>query len=673
MKRLTKYMLFFVVAFSIASCGKYGYDFEDGYQTGDPTGEDNRDTNMNYVDRSLYDRARIYPGMVGANVRRIPDTTIMLDLNFKWVKSSDLRVNVAPSPLYSTGLYAAAGENIRITVPAGVLGLTVQVGAHRDNLTGKDPLRRDPIIYTVKELFPGDNYVRNPYGGIIWIQASIAQTQPVALKVANAVRTSDFIRGVTDQATWLKDVEANDVPWLELRAERTIFTVPREYVLRYKDNLNVEAILSVWNEIYEKDYYDWMGLKNIPNDGNVNLKDLYPQLPERGVLDIQPSAGYAHNGFPWVAQQDAHWFLMFSSYDYFAGSMNSGEGAWGTFHEIGHNYQQPSVWSWDGLGETTNNLFVFKTANRMGNPAIANHPALRGAFDSALEYVQSTGSKNFANPGAPWTSDGNIPFFKLTPFLQIFNKVEGKNGESGWDFMPFLYTKARHSNMVVGLNQAKIDFFYRTLCEFTGQDYFRFFNAWGIGLSNIARREMRETYPPMDKQVWTYHPLDDTGGEGTLSSKYDLANSLFTYTSNFPPHPSGTDGGGYAVLNDGAYGTVAAPNNTFFHTCWSGCGSVPVPFIMYMDLGGLEAFKGLYYGNRANSDATVPRMAIAISNDNVNWQEIGDFPNLPNTRPGRIEIEFDQVYEARYVRVTFPQLASNGHIMLSELGLFYDN
>src|SRR5690606_33655787 len=106
MKRLTKYMLFFVVAFSIASCGKYGYDFEDGYLTGESSGEDNRDSKMNYVDRSLYDRARIYPDMVGANVRRIPDTAIMLDLNFKWVKSSDLRVTVAPAPLYSTGLDA---------------------------------------------------------------------------------------------------------------------------------------------------------------------------------------------------------------------------------------------------------------------------------------------------------------------------------------------------------------------------------------------------------------------------------------------------------------------------------------------------------------------------------------------------------------------------------------
>ncbi|NGM61613.1 hypothetical protein G5B30_06745 [Sphingobacterium sp. SGG-5] len=671
MKRYLRFLVLSIGIITVVSCGRYGYEFADGYQQGDADGKTPPDNDMTFVDRSLIDRARIYPGLVGENVRRIPDTTIMLDLDFKWIKSIDLRVQVTPTPILSTGLYAAAGENIRITVPNGVLGLTVQVGAHRDNLTGKDPLRRDPIIYTVKELFPGDNYVRNPYGGIIWIHAALSRSQPVALKISNAVRTSDFIRGVTDQDQWLADVEANDVPWLELRSERTIFAVPREYVIRYKDRLSVDKILATWNEIYEKDYYDWMGLQ--PNVTGDDLRDSYPQLPERGVLDIQPSAGYAHSGFPWVAQQDMHWFLMFSSYDYFVGSINTGEGAWGTFHEIGHNYQQPSIWSWGGLGETTNNLFVFKTANRYGNPAIANHPALQGAFTKALAFAAYNNAKNFANPGSDWTDDGTVPFFKLTPFLQIFNKVKGKNNEPGWDFMPFLYTKARHSKTVFVLDQAKIDFFYRTLCEFTGKDYFRFFNAWGIGLSTLARREMRNTYDPMDQQIWTYNPLTNTGGDGALGSKYDLNGSLFQYSANFPAATQTGDNGGFAVLNDGAYGTVDAPGGTYFHTCYSGCGAVPVPFIIDIDLSGVEAFKGIYYGNRANSGSTVPRMIVSISNDNHTWTEIADFTNLPTTRPGRIERAFSQVYEARYVRVTFPQLASNGHIMLSELGLFYDN
>jgi len=670
MKRLFKYLFVSVVVMALASCDKYGYDVEDGYQKGDDSGEEVPDTDMSYVDRSLYDRARIYPGLVGDGVRRIADTTVMLDLNFKWVKTSDLRVSVTPSPLFSTGLYAAAGENIRITVPQGVVGLTVQVGAHRDNLTGKDPLRRDPILYTVKELFPGDNYIRNPYGGLIWIQAALSRTEPVPLKISNAVRTSDFIQGTSNQTTWLADVEANNVPWLELRSKRVIFTVPREYVLRYKDRLSVDQILATWNEIYEKDYYDWMGLK--PNVTGNDLKDSYPQLPERGVLDIQPSVGYAHSGFPWVAQQDMHWFLMFSSYDYFTGTINTGEGAWGAFHEIGHNYQQGSVWSWDGLGETTNNLFVFKAANRLNNPAVANHPALQNAFTKGVAYATSNDAKNFANPGDQWATSDNMPFFKLTPFLQIFNKVEGKNGEPGWDFMPFLYTRARHANTGFALNQAKIDFFYRTLCEYTGKDYFRFFNAWGIGLSTLVRREMRNTYDPIDKQIWTYNPLTNTGGEEPLGSKYDLNNSLFGWTSSYPAHASGGDGGGFPALYQFGF---ASGSGQYFHTDWS--SSAPtLPFSITMDLKGVEAFKGLYYGNRDHS-MTNKRMRIYWSNTNngVDWSLIGDFDDLPTTRAARIEIPFSQVYEARFVKVEFPEAnrAGNTHVALTELGLFYDN
>src|SRR5690606_37454864 len=151
----------------------------------------------------------------------------------------------------------------------------------------------------------------------------------------------DFIHGVSDQEEWLAEVEATEVPWLELRAKHTIFSVPRSLVLRYRDLLTVDASLSEWNESYAKDYYDWMGL----TDGHPDVTHAYPELPERCVLDIQPSVGYAHSGFPWVAQQDQYWFLSF------ARSVLLSGGAWGTYHEIGHNYQQTRAWSWSALGE----------------------------------------------------------------------------------------------------------------------------------------------------------------------------------------------------------------------------------------------------------------------------------------------------------------------------------
>lgn len=658
MNRNFLYILSFMAIMS--SCGKYGYEFEHGYQSSDSTGT-GKDTSMSYVDLTMIDKARVYPGLVGANVKRIADTTINLPLNFRWIRSYDLKVNVTPQPLFSTGLYAPAGENIRIVVPEGIIGLTAQIGAHTDDLTGKDPLRRQPVIYTVKELLPGENYIRNPFGGLLWIRAALSNSTEVPIKVSGAVRSPDFIHGVTSQADWIADVEANEVPWLEVRTKRTIFTIPRNLVIRFKNQLKVAEILEEWNIIYEKDYYDWMGL----TEGNPDSKNAYPELPERGVLDIQPSVGYAHNGFPWVAQQDQHWFFMFTNYDYLMGTFGQGEGAWGTFHEIGHNYQQTSAWSWSALGETSNNLFVFKAADRYNNPNIASHPALQGAFTQAITFASSNSAKNFNSLSE--LDEGVRPFFRLTPFLQIFNKVVGKNGERGWDFMTYVYKSSRNSNLSFALDQAKIDFFYRSLCDFTGKDYARFFSAWGIPVSNIARREMRNKYDAMDKALWTYNPLTKTGGDGAIGSKYDLNSALFTYTVNVATQSG--DGNGIPALNDGNL-------STYWHSCYSGCGNLPtvLPVIIDIDLKGIEAFKGLYYANR-NHSMTNKRIKISISNDKTVWTLLEDRDNLPDTKQQRIEIEFDQLREARYVRVEFPEnnRSGNQYVALGELGLFYDN
>lgn len=642
----------------LTSCGKYGYDFEDGYQVGDESGS-GKDSTMSYIDKTMYDKARIYPGMVGDNVKRIQDTSVTLPLNFRLVNRNDLKVNSAPGAIFSTGLYAPAGENIKINVPEGVLGITAQIGVHMDDLSGVDPLRRQPIIYTVKELTKGDNYIRNPFGGTIWIKASISQSGPTALRFSGAVRSPDYIHGVTDHNAWIKDVESTEVPWLELRAKRVIFSVPRSFVLNSKSRLDVGKALAEWNTVYEKDYYEWMGLR----EGNTDRKNAFPELPERGVLDIQPRVGYAHSsggdGIPWVATQDQYWFDTFTNYDNIAGEL----GAWGTYHEIGHNYQQGQAWSWSALGETTNNLFVFKAAQRYNNLNVATHPSLEENFRKGVEYTRSTGTKNFNVLSE--IPEGGRPFFRLLPFLQIFNKSKGKNGEPGWDFMTYVYTQARNSNISFALDQAKIDFFYRSLCDFTGLDYARFFSSWGIPVSNAARREMRTKYDPLDKALWTYNPSTNTGGEDALPTKYDLSNMLFTYKPN-----------AQTATNEGAANTLAALNDgnfvTFWHTCWSGCPVPTLPVQIDVDLKGVEAYKGFYYGNR-NHSMYNKHIRLYKSNDGENWTLLGDYPNQPDVRGQRIEIPFDQIHESRYIRVEFPSYGNNSsHVAVSEIGLFYD-
>lgn len=672
MKRTIKILGFVFSLLLITACGKYGYDFVDGYQEGDMDPSPiETDTTMYVADKSLYHRARIYPGLVGENVRRITDTTITFDMDYVYVKSSDLKVNVTPPPIFSTGLYAPAGENIKITVPAGVVGLTAQIGVHMDNLTGKDPLRRDPIIYTRKELFPGVNYIKNLYGGTLWLLTNNSRSAPVALQFAGAVRSPDFILGESNVEDWLAEVEARQVPWLEVRSPRVIFSIPRNMVVNYRDDASkVQGALTEWNEIYEKDFYDWMGL-----DANTtDLRNRYPDLAERAVLDIQPSVGYAHNGNPWVAQADRHWFRMFVDRDYILNPENLGEVSWGAFHELGHNYQQGGTWSWNGLGETTNNLFIWKAANRLNRLAIANHPSIPGAFEIGLEYAAKTGSKNIITDTE--TTTGSHPFVKILLFLQIYNKAVGANGESGWDFMPYIYKKARTTDFSFALDEAKRDFFYRALCEFTGRDYQRFCKAWGIQISALARREMSALYPPLEKAIWTYNPLDDTGGEDDLPTKFDLDRDDWTVVASSVATGEGDLGGAAEFLLDG---------NT--QSFWMSNVNNQPPHNVTFTMSFPEEVKGFYIMARQAGGNIPARIKIEVSTDGISYRQLTDadlkegtrllsspLPNSGTERYGRIEFTLKNAEFYKSFRYVFEGTSQAGShfVGVAEAGAFFD-
>lgn len=679
---MNKRNIFFATLFGVVilmtSCGKDGYDFKDGYQKGDDQESPIlTDTTLGKVDKSLYNRARIYPGLVGDNVKRITDTTITLLFDRKYLTTDHLKVKSTPVPIYSTSLYAPAGEMVRITVPEGIIGLTAQIGVHTDNIAGKDAPRRDNIIYTTKELFPGVNYVGNLYGGTIWIHSSFLSTAPVNLKVANAAKATDFVLGKMTVEAWKKEVLANDVPWMDLIGKRTAFSVPRSLVLQFIQAGRLDQVdeaLKLWDASYEKDYYNWMGLS--PNAANPINR--YPTLWERGVMDIHPSLGYAHNGNPWIMQEDEYWLDELTN----PNTIKKGT-SWGTFHEVGHNYQASRSWSWSDLGETTNNLFIFNAARNRGetNRTIF-HPALATAIPNAIKYAQSTGTKSFANfPVGFGIDKDNEAFARITPFLQIFDKVKGKNGESGWDFFPYIYSKARNENFETSLEQAKRDYFYRQLCHFAGVDFDRFFNAWGIPVSASAKREIRNAYAPMKTSLWEYNPLTYTGGDKPLPSRYDLDRTSWkiTASSDYPAEGNGN-------------GVVAALIDNKTNSFWMSNTANKPPHVLTVDMTDNVAIKGLYYQAR-DAGNNVPRsVRMEISTDKVTWTQIdpdelknaADYTYsttlnsyaIPNGDKTRKEFALKKIYEVRYVRFTFPDetsWAGSSFVGVAEIGAFYDN
>lgn len=667
-KRNIIFAALFGMASLVTSCGKDGYDFKNGYQEGDDLESPlMTDTTAGKVDKSMYSRARIYPGLVGENVNRIADTTLSILMDKQYITPFEYKVSNTPPPIYSTGLYAPAGEMVRITVPEGIIGLTVQVGVHTDNITGKDAPRRDNIIYTVKELFPGVNYVGNLYGGTIWIHSTFSSTTPVNLKVANAVKSTDFVLGKSSVEAWKKEVLAQDVPWMDLIGKRSAFSVPRSLVIKFIQSGRMDQVdeaLKLWDASYEKDYYDWMGLS--PNAANPINR--YPSLWERGVMDIHPSMGYAHSGNPWIMQEDEYWLEELTN----PATIKKGA-SWGSYHEVGHNYQASYSWSWTDLTETTNNVFIFNAARNRGETnRTLFHPALETAIPNAIEYAKSTGAKSFSKfPEGFGLNSDNEAFARITPFLQIFDKVKGKKGESGWDFFPFIYTKARNENFTTTIDQAKRDYFYRQLCEFAGLDFNRFFIAWGIPVSAAAKREMRTKYDPMKMAIWEYNPLTYTGGDAPLTPKYYLPSGTFEFTSNVST-AAGESTGKFSAMTDG-------DPKTYWHTCYSDC-AVPtdLPVELVMNMNEVNAFKGFFIQNRQGQTFQT-KVKVLVSRDNKTWTEMGTYAlakESESTAQRNVirEFTFDKMVEAQFVKFVFPDknLIDQNHVALAEIGVFYD-
>lgn len=646
--RFLNYIVILLLASGFIACKKYGIEVPDGYDDASQNPNNSSiDTNMANIDRSGYAKARIFPGLVDQSEPRVKDAKFTLDLNFTTQTYENLRIRTAPQPKYSTGYYAAPGELIKLIVPAGVNGLYIQIGGHTDNLSGKVPLLRDPIIFTRQQLYPGVNYMRNIYGGTVYIFATFAHTTPVEFTISGACVSPDFILDVDTHDSWKAKVLASKVPWLELRSKRVVFLVPRDKIVNQFTNateplLNIAEPLSLWNTVFDQDYNGWMGL----SDNAANPLDRSPQGQWRGVLDIQLTNGYGHSGSPnspeFVGLNDSEWFSSFTSATRLKTSINT----WGSYHEFGHNCQQSSVWSWSTLGETTNNLFSFKVAKRINANYSTLHPAVTSGFPLAIAYASTAGAKNFDSDVA--MNDPNTgPFMKMTPFIQIFELY-------GYGAMTKLYTEGRYAQRLANNDLDKHDFVYEKLSEYCNVDLIPFFEAWGILVSPQSQAKIGVKYPILNKQIWTYNPLNKTGG---------TANIVFTNSVVSVSSPA--QEGSFAALVD---------NNltTYYHSQYSNpTPAQTFPFTFILSAGANIPIKGMYFNGRAGSNRAGDAKEIDIfsSRDNVNYTFVGT-TILPNTA-NRFEYLFPNGnINAKFYKVIVKSgYSTNPYVVFAEMNL----
>ena len=360
----------------------------------------------------------------------------------------------------STGLYAAPGEAIEVTLPpqAAAAGLGLRIGAHTDAIWGHDRWSRFPEISYAAPLAAPATRFGNPFGGIVYVTVPRGcKLGRIEVRVKGAVEMPYFVQGETPLHQWRTTIRHRAAPFAELATRKIILTIPASVVRNLDDP---EALMWVWDA----------GLDAIADLAAIPRER---ERPERLCADQQISAGYMHSGYPIMTHLDVAATLADRDNIVKGGASTS----WGFWHELGHNHQSPH-WTFAGTGETTVNLFSLYCCERVSNEPVAKNSWLNPPQrNKAVARYFADGAK-FSD----WCRDPGLSLMFYAQLQQAFGWGAFRRVFAG-------YRAARGGELPRSDDEKRDQFLVRFSRE-VGRDLGPFFAAWGIPTSEAARKSL---------------------------------------------------------------------------------------------------------------------------------------------------------------------------------------
>lgn len=388
-----------------------------------------------------------------------------------------LKIDTGIPDRHSTGLYAAPGRIVTITLPpaAAECGLRVRIGAHSDSLWHHATWNRPPEICRVETLHDPVTRAASAFGGLLYIEAPRGcRLGEVPVMISGAVEAPRYILGETDLESWRTAIRHRPGPWAELETKKVILTLPSEVVRPLDDP---KEVMEFWDLVMDC-------------CADLAARPRERQRPERYVADVQISAGYMHAGYPIMTHLDIAPVMV----DRERMKTNGHGGVWGLFHEMGHNHQSGD-WTFGGTGEVTCNLFTLYVFEKACNMPIEKHRSF------TAEGIAQT-VKNHLAGGADFGKWKGSPFLALVMYIQLQKAF-------GWDAFRAVF--AEYRNLAAGerprSDDAKRDQWMVRLSRQAGRNLGPFFQAWGVPTSEAARQSiaglpgwMPDDFPPGEEK-----------------------------------------------------------------------------------------------------------------------------------------------------------------------------
>ncbi|MCA9547726.1 MAG: M60 family metallopeptidase, partial [Myxococcales bacterium] len=365
-----------------------------------------------------------------------------------------------------TVMYAAPGEVISVRVPERVAGqgLAIQIGAHTDTLWHRDRWERMPAVTRRVPLSQPITSIATGFGGPVYL------TVPPGTDLGEAVIL--FQGGVhmplyqfpQDPAAFQAEVAATGAPWVDVMANQRVNLLLPTSVAR--EIVDPQALMAFWTDAMDT----ISGL-----DGVDPARD----RTERFVFDRQISAGWMHSGYPIMAHLPSA--LEVSDLDAL-----TTVGAWGPFHELGHNHQWVD-WLLPGTGEASCNLWsVIASEAVAGVPRAAAHPELTPA--RRAQRLQAWRANPDPARWEVWTA--------LETYLQLQEAF-------GWDWLTrtFQAYRALPAGQRPRDDAARRQLWIRQTSRAIGRDLTDFYRAWAFPVTPETAAAVA------DLPAWADHPM----------------------------------------------------------------------------------------------------------------------------------------------------------------------
>ena len=381
-------------------------------------------------------------GTIPANAPRVTEIVTLDTTNSRW---------------HATGLYAAPGETVTVTVPASLVGkgYKIRINAHTDNISQRDTWERMPVVHRSFDITQTSMQVASAFGGLIFID--VGSTPPnlgnVNVTIQNVVEAPHFVLGEHTDDDWNNARRDRPAPYGVFVTDNVINVVPKHQI----ESANLTeptALMTWWNEV-------------VALQDDLANQTQFRTSPELINVDVQNSAGAAHAGFP------------IQAYERFWGNLADWDnlqvqGSWGDFHELGHNHQR-GWWTFSGDGEVTVNIF-------------ANYALENQAPDSTNFWAYSADPVATIQRAINDVSGGGSYSSKSDRWSFWFQLADG----FGWDAYNNVFTSyeadnARNPSALPSSNQEEKDQWFTRWSNEVGYDMKRFMvDTWGLSVSQSA-------------------------------------------------------------------------------------------------------------------------------------------------------------------------------------------